>query len=458
MRSRRNFLKILYICGCVSLLSGCDRPDTVSESTNHLQETDEIVFGASEMYETYSISDSGILYGKNNTIRYYDCEVDEEYILCSRVNCSHSNEECSAWYKSYGIAGIAFYKEKIWYIKENETKNTWELISMNVTGEEQQVKASLDIGNAIGDSWILNTIYDVYYTDDKAIVCMEYVYVNNEMEDELDMDRMQFKIISLEDGSVTTVNEIVNNTEEYSLEGVSKDVLMFMVRENQIKMLTEKEFQQAYLAGEFPKGTFSAKNEQDLYFEYTSKWYPANCSPTEKYIYYNLKTQEKTVLEESPAMLTFDDDGYQIGELPKYIFLGVYDDNFLVSEPDWNGISRIFLWNVKNGNKEEVLLIEDGGTLSRETGNANQNVYDDGKFLYCKYENEDKAVIYQYDIETATSKELFEDKRNITFRIINDTKKEFIGKKYTDFGYSLYRINKEDYYAGKMEKMKKLKL
>lgn len=259
MRSRRNFFKILYICGCVSLLSGCDRPDTVSESTNHLQETDEIVFGASEMYETYSISDSGILYGKNNTIRYYDCEVDEEYILCSRVNCSHSNEECSAWYKSYGIAGIAFYKEKIWYIKENETKNTWELISMNVTGEEQQVKASLDIGNAIGDSWILNTIYDVYYTDDKAIVCMEYVYVNNEMEDELDMDRMQFKIISLEDGSVTTVNEIVNNTEEYSLEGISKDVLMFMVRENQIKMLTEKEFQQAYLAGEFPKGTFSEK-------------------------------------------------------------------------------------------------------------------------------------------------------------------------------------------------------
>lgn len=459
MRLRRNFLKILYMCGCVSLLSGCGRPDTVSESTNLLQETDEIVFGASEMYETYSISDSGILYGKNNTIRYYDCEVDEEYILCSRVNCSHSNEECSAWYKSYGMAGIAYYKEKIWYLKENEKKNTWELISMDVTGEEQQIKASLDIGDAVGNSWILNTIHDVYYTDDKAVVCAEYVYVSDEMKDELNMNRMQYQIIELKDGTVTTVNEIVHNTEEYSLEGISKDVLIFKVRENQMKMLTEKEFYQAYADGEFTKDAFSTEYEEDLYFEYTSKWYPANCIPIEKYVSYDLKKREKTVLEELSVMMTFDDDGYQIGELPKYIFLGEYNDEFLVSEPDWNStFSRVFLWNVKNGSKEEVLSIKDGGTLSRETGCVSQNVYDDGKFLYCEYGNDDKAIVYQYDIQTETSRELFEDKRNITFRIINDTEEEFIGKRYTDYGYSLYRINKEDYYAGKMDRKEKLKL
>lgn len=463
MRTRKILKRMIYMCGCsILLLNGCGKTTSISESTNSIQETGEVVFGASEMYETYSVSDLGILYGRDNRIQYYDCKANEEYILCSKLNCSHSDEECSAWYPSYGMAGIAHYKDKIWYIKEIATKNTWELTSMDVSGEGQQVRASLEIGDVVDDSWIIQSIHDVYYVDDKAIVSVEYGYVSGEMDEIDSIDntkKIQYEVIDLTNGKISIVNEIGCDTKEYNLLGLSKDGLLFKVRENQIKELTEKEFQEAYLAGEFSKDTISAEDEDERYFEYISKWYPANCSPVERYLYYDLETGESVVLEEMEATLTFDDDGYQIGELQKYIFLGIYDDRFLISEPEWNDTNeRIFLWDVRSGEKEEVMIIENGGVLAFESGEAASVVDNEGKFLFCKYEADDKAVIYQYDIGAKTQKKLFEDKRNITFRIIGETQTEYIGKIYTDFGYSIYRISKEDYYSGEMKQMKKLKL
>ncbi len=462
MIARKILKRIIWMCGCSILLNGCGKTAPISESTNPFQETDEVVFGASEMYETYSVSDLGILYGKDNRIQYYDCEADEQYILCSKLNCSHSDEECSAWYPSYGVAGIAHYKDKIWYIKENATKNRWELTSMDVSGEGQQVRASLDIGDAVGDSWIIQSIHDVYYVDDKAIVSVEYGYVSsemNEIDSTDDTNKTQYEVIDLTNGKVSIVNEIDCDTKKYNLVGVLKEGLMFEVRENQVKELTEKEFQEAYLAGEFSKDIISTVDEDERYFEYISKWYPANCSPVERYLYYDLETGENTMLEEMEATLTFDDDGYQIGEQQKYIFLGTYDDRFLVSEPEWNATNeRIFLWDARNGKKEEVMRIENGGVLAFETGEATSVVDSEGKFLFCKYKTEDKSVIYQYDIVANTEKELFEDERNITFRIINETETEYIGKIYTNLGYSIYRIGKEDYCSGEIQQMKKLKL
>ena len=72
--------------------------------------------------------------------------------------------------------------------------------------------------------------------------------------------------------------------------------------------------------------------------------------------------------------------------------------------------------------------------------------------------DETTANILEYDLKTGKSRELFEDVRNISFRIINVTE-EFLSERSIRIrGYDVYKIRRDDYFAGNLDKVVKLRL
>lgn len=131
----------------------------------------------------------------------------------------------------------------------------------------------------------------------------------------------------------------------------------------------------------------------------------------------------------------------------------------MVSEPDWENRSEsISLWDIYNNHKTNILVLENGGTLAWEKGSAGLNIFDNGKFLYCIYKEGGEAEVHLYDLDSNKDQYLFSDNANISFRIIDDTQEFFIGKIYTDFGYEVYKIRKDDYYRGYVDKAVQINL
>lgn len=125
-------------------------------------------------------------------------------------------------------------------------------------------------------------------------------------------------------------------------------------------------------------------------------------------------------------------------------------------------MKRFFLWDIENKKQEEILRIEEGGLIATESGSILSVLYDSSKFLYCLYTEDERAKILEYDISERESRKLFEDERNISFRIVKEAQDVFIGKIYSFTGkemkHNIYVISKEDYYKGNIKDAKRLKL
>ena len=111
-------------------------PDTIKLSQTN---EDAVVYGANGWGESYSVNDYGILYAKNNVVRYYDLDADETYALCDKANCLHLSDKCAAWYRDWtAVNGIAYYQDGICLFKRNYDRNAYELIRMDVTGKTRK--------------------------------------------------------------------------------------------------------------------------------------------------------------------------------------------------------------------------------------------------------------------------------------------------------------------------------
>lgn len=420
---------------------------------------DAVVYGANGWEESYSVSDYGILYAKNNVVRYYDLDADETYALCDKANCLHLSNKCAAWYRDWtAVNGIAYYQDGICLFKRNYDRNAYELIRMDVTGKNQKVIARLDIGDWKSGSWYLSSLGDIYYNAGRAVVEANYTWVEGEGESSQTKNCRQYLLIDMGDGAVTEVNEKAADSTVYRLLGISGDALFFMKTVPEIEELSEQEFEEAYASGAF-RGKIHAEDPVERYLEYQGKWYPSHSNQKDVYIEYKIKESRETILEETPSLMTFDEDGYNTGTLSKYLVSGNFGQSYLVSEPDWDNENEApFLWDLKKNQKTPLFTIEHGGTLAWETGSLALGIYDESKILYCQYTGETTADILEYDLKTGASRELFEDVRNISFRIINVTEEFFIGKIYTDTGYDVYKIRREDYFAGNLDKVVKLRL
>lgn len=454
---KRKITAVLLLLSLL-LLSGCGK--TVSSETIEAEESSNLVFGASESHETYSVSSSGIMYGSGNLIRYCDLETGESYILCDKSNCTHSSENCSAWYENELSAyGIALYQGTVCYLRWVSSSNEYQLITMDLTGNNQRTVATIDGGNYEIGTWHISTVEDVYYRSGYAWIGLTYAYPESETES---IECTQWISVDLSSGAVTELNELTTDGTEYSVKAIAENVIVLCKRTSSLEELSEEDFYEAYERGEF--GT-DLQDAEDPYYEYQMKWYPANNSLTDVLICHNISTGEETVLEEAPVSVSFEEDGYLLGTSPKYIFLGDYEGLFLCEEMGSEETDRYFFWDPESGVQEEFLTISDdgsaddgGGTLAWENGSVYNVLYDGYGLLYCEYKENEMADIYLLNLETMDTKKLMEDKHSISFRIVGESDNYLIGKVYDDFGSTLYKISKEDYLNGDLSKKVKLRM
>lgn len=453
------YMKIVPIFCILFLFTGCSSEKDISAAAIQAETQMNPVLGADGLAETYSVSNQGIVYAEDNHVKYYDFSDEESYILCGRVNCTHDSETCSAWCNSYiDTVGFALYQNNFYMFRKNPEENTYDLICMDATGNNQKVIAQIDIGKAEEGAWIATRLYNVYYYGDMAWISVNYQYVTKKEEAR---ECIVYMGINLQDGKMTKVNEpILTDTDSvYSMEGIIKGKPVLLKRQANLKILSEKEFESEYESGAFA-GEIEGK--EDLYYNYLYIWYPRNCGYTDTYIVYDPISGEETILEIAPALMSFGEDGNVESILPKYIFLGEYNGKLLCEEPDYTSHERVFLWDIENENQEDILEVENGGIVAAESGSILSVLYDSSKFLYSINTEDGRAQIFEYDISKGENRGLFEDERNISFRIIREVQDSFIGKIYTltatGMRHEIYMISKEDYYSGNIKKAKKLKL
>lgn len=425
--------------------------------------SDKCVYGVDESNMSYCVTDYGMLYAENCNIKYYDFETDHVYILCDKANCKHNDQTCAAWYENQSsLIGLALYQDACYMFQHNSADNTYDFIKTDFTGNNRQIIARLDIGeyNKNG-SWILGGINTVNYCGNMVWFITNNTYM---IENGPGAICSQIVGINLQNGSITTLNELSFDNINYSLKAISESYLVLEKNWCELELLSEADFNE-----ECKKGTFEYyfNDSEEPYYDYYHQWYPLNSNQTTTILLYTIETGEMAVLEEFPTTLDFDDDGYVTGTLPRYVFNGAYNESFLCSELDRSdNVEHVFLWDVEKNKHTNVLDIQNGGIKFYGNASPNSVIFDDSQFLYITYNEEKSMNIFKFDLETMkSSPKLTEESLPATMQILSDAQDMFIIKKYNpaaivvgDYASNLYKIYKEDYYNGNFDKAVKLNL
>lgn len=452
----------------ISLTIPACGPRSISESSFGINSSafQGVVFGAGALGQTYSVSEHGIFFLKNNKMQYFDLKAEESYVLCNQANCKHSDSGCNAWYENtLDATGLAMYGEKVYVLKLNSERNEYELIGMDITGTHQEIIHSLDIGNCKPDSWVLVNIGNVYYAGNVAWFTAQYQYLEQPSKIGVAMDHLECTIlygIDLKNGSIRKLNDLPQNKSmfeskqnpRYKFEFISEGYLMISKNWNALERLSPEGFHDLFEQGEFTE--FS--NSVDPYYEYLV-WYQDNRELMFSYLLYNVSTGERVVFDHGKHQPEYGEDGHVAGYNPKYNFIGTYAEKLIYLIPDYEKNSAVYLFDASKNENEHILDIENGGALvTAGWGDVNRCIIDNEKILYCLYKEDEKAEIFYYDIAAKETVRLFRDEKNITFRMIGETSDKYIGIMYRGIFLEpkIYMIEKEDYYNGNLKEAEKL--
>lgn len=481
MKTLKQIPKLLLCLTCSLFLCSCGSKHLTTSIP--AAATDKVVVGVDELSLNFCITDQGMLYPMYNTIRYYDFETDNVYVLCDKANCRHSDESCGAWYDNpTSIRGLALYGDFCYRFQKNTEKNTWDFIRMDLTGGNIKTLASLDIGDYSPDGrWILSAISQAFYCGNTVWYSADYSYSEEKDGKSWHANSRVYGGISLTDGSIITLNEPLNDGTVFQLQAVTMDKLLFMKRSPALPRLTPAGFSE-----ELEKGTFGtdfdhiSKSDEtdygtfyDSYYEYYYfNWWPHHCEMTEEYILCSADTGEMSVLETFPALYDENEQGEIWDYHSRYFFVGEYDGKLLVDWTKWEEGEksleecRLYLWDLEQNTKTAVCSFRGGiGFYGGDDGEYNTHIYDNSKFLYCLYgeKDGDPMDFFEYDLETGESSEkLYELVYGGDFHVLGKTSDMFIVRKPYElldtYGYEAYKISKDDYYAGRLDKAIKLKL
>jgi len=443
-------LILILIPGCAKSQSGIK-----SEQAVAISDDKSVILGAETVGHNYSVNEYGIFFLENSRMQFYDFSTNNSYVLCDKVNCRHADDSCSAWYESeFQVKGMAFVNGMIYVMKLNSNQNSYDLIEMDITGNNLKVIYSLDIGDYKDNSWVVNFVEDsVIYAKDIAWINVSWEYVVNKEESRT---RNQCLGISLKNGSVVESTELVDEDIEYFYETVSDDGVILCKTWDELSLLSEAEFYEEYEKNGF-QGAIT--DEEDPYWEYVSVWYENNRKPMYAYYKYDIDSGEMQEFASDKRTKYYGADETTVGYAPEFSFLGAYQGRYLCQKNDYasdNSTEEVFLWDIDSGERESVLTIENGGTLATKgAGTAKFYIFDEHTFFYCLYVDEDNADVYSFDLESMQNKKLYQDARNIDYRIVDDITNTFIMNVGED--ENLYTLDKSDYYAGKVENSSRIK-
>lgn len=429
--------------------------------------TDTVVQGAGGAYESdgLSVGETGVLRIKDNHLLFFDYESKKDYVICSRANCKHSDDSCSGWYTGYyGAMGLAEYGGKLYCFINNEDENVYELIQMNLDGNQRKVIMEIDRGDSTPGTWEANLdLSRVYYAGNKVITTLNWYY-NVADKSEKNIQTQQCIAVDLESGELLEITERVEAEEQCYVEAISKDYCIVKHSGFETEMLTEDEFYEQYEKGEFSAHDkiMKAENPYEMYYDYyfdeTEQWY--------KYILFDLNTKDIRVLYENFYEKERDENGEVSALKAQFDICSLYRDDVIIEklEESWiedegdTGIVKdtVYKWNLKTGKKEKILNLSNGYVF--DAGGLSGGVLvDQEKILFLKRKEGGKADYSSYSLKTGTKEFLYEAERNVPYRIIGETKDSFIYYTADDTKKSVYMMKKDDYYKGNFDNSNRLK-
>jgi hypothetical protein len=381
-------------------------------------------------------------------------------VLCDKANCRHSDKSCGAWYEfMFDATGFAMYGDRLYVVQKNAANNSYDLVSMDVTGNDRKVVRSLDIGDYTSGAWVLSGIERAYYFRGAAVLVAKYAYIQGEHNLGSDgTSSTQILEISLSDGTYHALNELSAEDGDYTItvELVSDEYIIFEKQWSEPSLLAEAEFEDEVERGGFPE--FSG--DPDPYYRYTL-WHQNNCEYLYLDVIYDRASGEFATFDQGKCTILYEPDGQYSSRLPKNFFGGGYAGDILYGGLDFEDKrSPIYRGGAQRDESDLLFEVENGGFLLASNFSGLMNlVVDRERLLYCKYKDDGMADIYEYSLNTGEHAYLYTDKRNITFRLIGESSGKYIGKMYSNMDIiPVYAIDKDAYNNGNFSAAKRCRM
>ncbi|NLW70920.1 MAG: hypothetical protein GX061_07565 [Eubacteriaceae bacterium] len=454
MKKRLSFIILL----CVMLASSCGTGDVASEFNSLSAEKTVPAIDFNSF--NYTVSESGLFHIENNNLlKYFDFDSGKDYFLCDKPNCRHNDRNCSAYCGEYNElpAGYAFYKQRVYVIRNYAAENYFALISMLPSGRDEKTVCKIEKGEHIHDTWIISGINTVLYSSDKAWLNVEYNYLSANKNENI--NRTGIMSIDLKSGDINEYDNIFDINADYRLEYVSSRCIVILKAWNKIKKLTQEEFEEAFSAGEF-KGILE---DNATYYAY-SQWYQENRGYSYDYIMYD-PINEKVIasLKSGEYRTLYGKNGERTGYIVEIHTCGVFENELFYTQRVYDKLnySTIMSYNLLTGEYREVYTFNNGGVNS-VSSNGSLVAGSDG--VYCKVICGDylddgiNEQVYYYDLLKGERTDLFVDLATTPFRIFGETEQYYLGKIHDkiSYGFTVYAIKKEDYEAGNFDAKIKL--
>lgn len=153
-------------------VTGCTAKTQNTTNINYNQKSEFFVEEEDYQYyfDTFSRcakTENGYIYIKDNLLYFFDINDNANYVICDNINCSHTDDSCSAFLDYAFYTTELFYCNNHLYIAARESKNNIDknyVYQMNIDGTERKKAAYLfDSNGAVSFQFIIHRGY-VYYT------------------------------------------------------------------------------------------------------------------------------------------------------------------------------------------------------------------------------------------------------------------------------------------------------
>lgn len=436
----KRFILFLTMITLAISLNGCKHS---IDSTWDSGSTDsEFVVGAVPD-STVCVHEKGVFFFSNTgKLSYYDYDSMQSYVLCSKPNCFHLDQDCIANANSDAV-GFAMYGDYAYYFRPSEGSLRWELVQIDI--QEQTLKVLIEFGNGTSnlDEWTISNIDSAYYSNGKVWVKLHMLF-NPSEPNEWSNNGMQLIAIDLETGDLTEITQPLM---------LDRDCCMldFHFFGNGCVGYEKSYFNPPYMTmKEYTSDSGKEVVDFKEYEEYLNQFY-ANETRYACYRLVDTDTMEQTTFREGihfkngTLNYNFEDGGYTPLQW-------IYDDNMVVMNMDVNGNDECYIALDAAGNYKDTLLeIESGGALGWYHGAPTLRLYNGDSLLYLRYDGDSRCKVYQYSLKLKESTFLFDDIAEVSFRIEGQTSDKLIGKINKSSQYAW--IYKEDYEKGAFDKL-----
>ncbi|MCL2137267.1 MAG: hypothetical protein FWH40_07100 [Coriobacteriia bacterium] len=449
----------------VTSASGCQ--GSSNDKTGYDTQSLGMVIGVS--YESqYCIGSSGLVYIQGHTMKYYDFEASQSYVMCNKPNCRHTDDSCVAYCEDRSISGLALYGGRVYYFENNYDNWTLDLYCMDLSGENREIVMSMDKGLFEPGSWMLNGVETVFYTSGSAWLVGDYQYNNEQLFSEgasrgPSVQSKQLTSIDLASGLATDYFELDKEGRTTNVVQLATDgILVLQQLTNPETMLNEQEFYDALEKGEFPEfendvpqyGDEGEERQEYSYFEYLSQ-YALNQSIYSITLLDMANGSTSILFASDCPREEFGIHRYYV----EYYFCGIYEERLIYTMHDPNagqyGSYSIYAFDTDARTSDFLYTIEDG-YISFSAGQGNC-VTAEGDIIFNLATDDGSYDVYRYSLATETSKHLFRIAGENYASIMGEVGDCFILRSGSiDIELNTYTsmvsmIPKTDYLAGNLE-------